>query len=52
MKHSVWIEEALVLAIHEGPEQGWTAPITVVAAAAGILGAAAFVAVELRRELG
>ncbi len=40
----------LVLAIHEGPEQGWTAPITIVAAAAGLLGAAAFIVVELRRE--
>ena len=40
----------LVLAIHEGPEQGWTAPITIVAAAAGLVGAAAFVVVELRRE--
>ena len=40
----------LVLAFHEGPEQGWNAPITVAALAAGIIGAAVFVAVELRRE--
>jgi EmrB/QacA subfamily drug resistance transporter len=40
----------IVLAFHEGPEQGWTAPITLAAAAAGLLGAAAFVAVELRRD--
>lgn len=40
----------LVLAFHEGPEQGWNAPITVTALAAGIIGAAAFVAVELRRD--
>ena len=40
----------LVLAFHEGPEQGWTAPITVAALAAGIIGAAVFVAVELRRD--
>ncbi len=40
----------LVLAFHEGPEQGWTAPITVAAIAAGVLGSLAFVAVERRRE--
>ena len=40
----------LVLAFHEGPEQGWTAPITMAAIAAGILGSSAFVAVERRRE--
>lgn len=40
----------LVLAFHEGPEQGWNAPITVAALAAGIIGAAVFVAVELRRD--
>ena len=40
----------LVLAFHEGPEQGWTAPITLAAIAAGIAASAAFVAVELRRD--
>ena len=40
----------LVLAFHEGPEQGWTAPITVAAIVAGVLGSLAFVAVERRRE--
>lgn len=40
----------LVLAIHEGPEQGWTAPITVVALFAGLAAAIAFVAVELRSD--
>jgi EmrB/QacA subfamily drug resistance transporter len=40
----------LVLAFHEGPEQGWTATITVGALAAGFLGAVAFVLVELRRD--
>ena len=40
----------LVLAFHEGPEQGWTAPITLAAAAAGIVASALFVAVELRRD--
>jgi EmrB/QacA subfamily drug resistance transporter len=40
----------LVLAFHEGPEQGWTAPITLAALAAGVVASAAFVAVERRRE--
>ncbi|HMS89491.1 MAG TPA: MFS transporter [Acidimicrobiales bacterium] len=40
----------LVLAFHEGPEQGWNAPVTIAALAAGIIGAAVFVAVELRRD--
>jgi EmrB/QacA subfamily drug resistance transporter len=40
----------LVLAFHEGPEQGWTAPITLSALAAGVIAAAAFVAIELRRD--
>ena len=40
----------LVLAFHEGPEQGWSAPITVAAIAAGLAATVAFVIVELRRE--
>jgi EmrB/QacA subfamily drug resistance transporter len=40
----------LVLAFHEGPEQGWTAPITLAAIAAGVVATLAFVAVELRRD--
>src|SRR5690606_2437163 len=40
----------LVLAFHEGPEQGWNAPITVAALAAGLAATVAFVAVELRRD--
>ena len=40
----------LVLAFHEGPERGWSATITVGALAAGLLGAVAFVLVELRRD--
>ena len=40
----------IVLAFHEGPEQGWTAPLTTTAIVAGLAGAAAFVAVELRAE--
>lgn len=40
----------LVLAFHEGPERGWSDPLTVAALAAGLLGSVAFVLVELRRE--
>lgn len=40
----------LVLAIHEGPEHGWTAPLTLLAAAVGILAAAWFARWELRHE--
>jgi hypothetical protein len=41
----------LVLAFHEGPERGWTAPVTVAALAVpGCIGAVAFVLVELRRD--
>ncbi len=40
----------LVLAFHEGPEQGWTAAITLAALAAGVLAGLAFVLVELRRD--
>ncbi len=40
----------LVLAFHEGPARGWSAPVTLVALAAGILGSLAFVLVELRRD--
>jgi EmrB/QacA subfamily drug resistance transporter len=39
----------LVLAFHEGPERGWTAAITLASLSAGIVGAVAFVLVELRR---
>ena len=40
----------IVLAFHEGPEQGWTAPVTFVAIVAGVMAAIAFVLVELRRS--
>ena len=40
----------LVLAVHEGPEVGWTAPLTVVGLTAGILGAAWFAWWESRVE--
>lgn len=39
----------LVLGIHEGPAQGWTAPITVVGLVGGAVAIAAFVVHELRR---
>ena len=38
----------IVLAIHEGPEQGWSAPITVAAFAAGLLALVGFVVWERR----
>ncbi len=37
-----------VLAFHEGPEHGWTEPLTLAGAAAAVLGAVAFVLWELR----
>lgn len=40
----------LVLAVHEGPEVGWTAPLTVVGLTAGFLGAAWFAWWESRVE--
>ncbi len=40
----------IVLAIHEGPEQGWTAPITVVPAVAGVVALLGFVVWERRTE--
>ena len=40
----------LVLGIHEGPERGWSDPITVVGLVVGIVAALAFVAWELRSD--
>lgn len=40
----------IVLAFHEGPEQGWTHPITIIGFVAGIAGSIAFVLVEVRRD--
>jgi EmrB/QacA subfamily drug resistance transporter len=40
----------LVLAVHEGPEVGWTAPLTVVGLTVGILGAAWFAWWEMHVE--
>lgn len=39
---------SLVLAIHQGPEDGWTAPLTVVGVVAGIAASLGFAAWELR----
>jgi EmrB/QacA subfamily drug resistance transporter len=41
---------AFVLGVHEGPEEGWTAPITVIGLVVGIAAGIAFVLLELRRE--
>ncbi|MEU6351783.1 MFS transporter [Streptomyces sp. NPDC047072] len=40
----------LILVLQEGPERGWTAPLTLTALAVGVLAAGAFVAWELRRR--
>jgi EmrB/QacA subfamily drug resistance transporter len=40
----------LILAIHEGPEHGWTEPLTLAGLVVGLGGVVGFVAWELRRE--
>ncbi len=40
----------LIFVLHEGPERGWTAPVTLLSLAIGAVGAAAFVAWELRQQ--
>ena len=40
----------LVLGIHEGPEQGWTATLTLAGLVVGVLALAGFLAWELRHE--
>jgi EmrB/QacA subfamily drug resistance transporter len=40
----------IVFFLHEGPEQGWTAPVTLLSLFAGVVAGAAFVAWELRRQ--
>ncbi len=45
---SVLAVGGLVLAIHEGPEQGWTSPVTLGAALVSVVGLAAFVRQERR----
>ncbi len=41
----------LIFFLQEGPERGWTAPVALAALLIGAIGAAAFVAWELRRRL-
>lgn len=41
---------AFVLGVHEGPEAGWTAPVTLAGLAVGLVAGAAFVVWELRQE--
>lgn len=41
---------ALVMGIHEGPEKGWTDPLTLVGLIAGAVAALGFVAWELRQD--
>ncbi|MEV6638837.1 MFS transporter [Amycolatopsis sp. NPDC051371] len=38
----------IVFVLHEGPERGWTAPVTLLSLAAGVLGVLGFVGWELR----
>ncbi|ARX89116.1 multidrug MFS transporter [Streptomyces alboflavus] len=40
----------LIFVLQEGPERGWTAPVTLTGLAVGILAAVGFVAWELRRR--
>ncbi|MFI5708588.1 MFS transporter [Kribbella sp. NPDC051620] len=40
----------LIFVLHEGPERGWTAPITITSLAIGLIAAIAFVAWELRQR--
>jgi EmrB/QacA subfamily drug resistance transporter len=39
-----------IFVLHEGPDQGWTAPVTLVSLLAGVVGALGFVAWELRQR--
>ena len=41
---------ALVLGIHEGPEIGWTAPLTAIGLIVGVMALVGFIAWELRQE--
>ncbi|MFI1225020.1 MULTISPECIES: MFS transporter [unclassified Streptomyces] len=40
----------LIFALQEGPERGWTAPVTLLALVVGVLAAVGFVVAELRRR--
>ncbi|WP_411076117.1 DHA2 family efflux MFS transporter permease subunit [Streptomyces sp. cmx-4-7] len=47
---SVIAVTGLIFVLQEGPERGWTAPITLVSLAVGVVAALAFVAWELHRR--
>jgi EmrB/QacA subfamily drug resistance transporter len=47
---SVVAVAALVYVLQEGPERGWTAPVTVVSLVVGLVATAGFVAWEMRRR--
>ncbi|MEF9906157.1 MFS transporter [Streptomyces sp. P9-A2] len=40
----------LIFVLHEGPERGWTAPVTLISLAVGLVAAVGFVAWELHRR--
>jgi EmrB/QacA subfamily drug resistance transporter len=40
----------LIFVLHEGPERGWTAPVTLLSLLVGVLGVIGFVAWELRQR--
>lgn len=46
---SVVAAVGLIFVLHEGPQRGWTAPVTLLSLLVGVAGAAGFVAWELRR---
>jgi EmrB/QacA subfamily drug resistance transporter len=46
---SVVAAVGLIFVLHEGPQRGWTAPVTLLSLLVGIAGAVGFVAWELRR---
>ena len=47
---SVLAVGGLVLGLHEGPERGWTDPITLATLAVSLVGVIAFIAVEMQRD--
>jgi len=47
---SVVAAVGLILVLHEGPERGWTAPVTLLSLLVGVIGAIGFVVWELRQQ--
>ncbi|RSM64823.1 MFS transporter [Actinoplanes sp. ATCC 53533] len=47
---SVVAAVGLIFVLHEGPERGWTAPVTLLSLLVGVIGAVGFVAWELRQQ--